>query len=325
MGAVRAEPADPRRRASGWAAASERGSHHSLRLAGWCFRHLGAGFLRVFRAPVAAYYTLFARSARRASREYLAQLDRLEGRAGMPRRHWLDTYRHFHCFADAILDRFSFWAGAYDGFDIEINGREHMQGLIESGRGAVLVGAHLGNFDVLRAISRDAGVRVNVLMFTANAQRINQVLAALDPDSEVRLIEVDPSSVSSAFALRRCVERGEFVAVLGDRVRQGGRSRVSRASFLGRPACFPQGPFLMAMILGLPTLLTLALKTGPRRYDVYLETLAGGEAVPARERGKVLQERVEAFAARVQHYCTLAPFQWFNFYDFWAEQGDASV
>ena len=79
------------------------------------------------------------------------------------------------------------------------------------------------------------------------------------------------------------------------------------------------------MVLGLPTILTLALKTGPRRYEVYLETLAGGEAVPARERQKVLQERVEAFAARVQHYCTLAPFQWFNFYDFWAEQDDGSA
>ena len=243
----------------------------------------------------------------------------------MPRRRWLDAYRHFRCFAEVLLDRFSFWAGAYDGFSVEINGREQMQGLIESGRGAVLVGAHLGSFDVLRVISRDAGVRVNVLVFTANAQRINQVLAALDPDSEVRLIEVGPSSVSSVFALRRCVERGEFVAVLSDRVHRGGRGRISRASFLGRPASFPQGPFLIAMILGLPTILTLALKTGPRRYEVYLETLAGGEAVPARERQKVLQERVEAFAARVQHYCTLAPFQWFNFYDFWAEQDDGSA
>lgn len=325
VGVVKSEHAARGSGASGWAAASERGSYHALRLAGWCFRHLGAGFLRVFLAPIAAYYTLFARSARQASRDYLAQLDRVEGRAGTPRRPWLDSYRHFRCFAEAILDRFSFWAGAYDGFSIQINGRENMDDLIASGRGAVLVGAHLGSFDVLRVISRDAGVRVNVLMFTANARSINQVLTALDPDSEVRLIEIDPSSVSSAFALRRCVERGEFVAVLGDRVQQSARSRVARASFLGRPACFPQGPFLMAMILGLPTILTLALKTGPKRYDVYLETLAGGEPVPAAERQKVLQERVEAFAARVAHYCGLAPFQWFNFYDFWAEQGDGSA
>lgn len=306
---------------SGWESVSERGSKLALGCAARCFRRLGARPLRLLLAPIAAYYTLFAGPARRASAEYLARLDRACGRAGARRSPWRDAYRHFHAFAEAILDRFCLWTGAYADFSIEIHGREHMERLFRTGRGAVLLGAHLGSFDVLRVISRDADVRVNVLMFTVNAERINQTLRALDPTCDVRVIEVDPHSVRSAFEVRRCVRRGEFVAVLADRSGPGGRHPTSEASFLGERAHFPQGPFLLPMLLGLPTILSLALKTGPRRYDVFLETLAGGEAVPARERAKVLQERIETFASRLEHYCALAPYQWFNFYDFWAEDG----
>jgi predicted LPLAT superfamily acyltransferase len=318
---VRAPQAEPAADPSGWESASERGSKLALRCAARCFRRLGARPLRLLLAPLAVYYTLFARSARRASADYLARLDRACGRAGARRSPWRDAYRHFHAFAEAILDRFSFWTGAYADFTIEIHGREHMERLFRTGRGAVLLGAHLGSFDVLRVISRDADVRVNVLMFTANATRINETLRTLDPTCDLRVIELDPHSVRSAFEVRRCVARGEFVAMLADRTGPGGRHRASEAGFLGERACFPQGPFLLPMLLELPTILSLALKTGPQRYDVFLETLAGAEAVPASERAKVLQERIETFASRLEHYCALAPYQWFNFYDFWAEGG----
>ena len=86
----------------------------------------------------------------------------------------------------------------------------------------------------------------------------------------MRVIDVDPTSTRAAFEIRSCVSRGEFVAILGDRAQLGGRtSRVSYSSFLGRPAAFSQGPFLISMALKLPVILTVALKTGPRTYDVF--------------------------------------------------------
>ncbi len=158
-------------------------------------------------------------------------------------------------------------------------------------------------------------------MFTANAQRINETFKELDPQCDMRVIEIDPSSVRSAFEIRSCVERGELVALLGDRIVPGGRDRVAHASFLGERAPFPEGPFLIPILFGLPAFLCLALKTGPRSYEVFLETLGDSERVAPTERKKVLQERVEVFANRLEHYCLLAPYQWFNFYDFWTEKG----
>lgn len=303
-----------------WASAAERGSRLGLGFLVWLFRRFGDAPARLLLAPIAAYYCFFARSARRASREYLQRVwrTRREG-ARSPLRN---TYHHLHSFADLILDRVCFWTGCYDQFEIEVHGGEQMREYVDRRQGFFLVGAHLGNFDVLRVLARDIDVDVNVLMYSANAARINQTMQALDPASNARVIDAAAGSVRSAFEVRRRIERGEAVAVLADRIQLGGRARIMRASFMGELAPFPQGPFLVPMLLGIPLLMSLAIKTGPRRYEVFIEKLADGDPVPAQDREKVTQERVAAFAARLEHYCARFPLQWCNFYDFWSETGD---
>ncbi len=306
---------------SKWASASERGSRFVLRVLVWCVRRIGGVPLRPLLVPIAIYYSLFAVRARRASRAYLARVDRARGGDGT-RPGLRDAYRHFYSFAEVILDRLSLWSGANGKFEVILHGREKMEGYLATGRGAFMVGAHLGSFDMLRVIAREANIPVNVLMFTANAEMINEAFEALDPECHVRVIEIDPASLSTGFEIRRCVERGEFVAVVADRSLPGGRDRIAYASFLGEPAPFPEGPFLLSMLMKLPVVLTIALKTGPRTYEVFLEEIADGEPIPRPDRAKVLQERVETFAARLEHFCLLAPYQWFNFYDFWAGADD---
>ncbi len=306
-----------RRGSSEWETPRERGSQRALRFLVWGIRALGHRRLRLLLAPIAIYYSLFGAAAQRASRVYLAKIAAVHGRCEPIR--FRDTYRHFYSFAEVILDRLSLWSGSIDEFEVEIHGREHMAKLVESKRGAFLVGAHIGSFDVLRVVAREADIPVNVMMYSANAERINDAFETLDPNSKVRVIDLDPTSVQAGFEVRSCLERGEFVAVLGDRMRSGVKTRVAYANFLGERAGFPQGPFLLAMVLQVPVILTIGIRTGPRAYDIYLEFLADGQRVPAGRREEVIQERVELFAERLEHYCTMAPLQWFNFYDFWAE------
>jgi len=185
-----------------------------------------------------------------------------------------------------------------------------------------MVVAHLVSFDMIRLVARANNIPVNVLMQAANAELINEEFEAIDPECNVRVIDVSTTSASTAMEIRRCVNRGEFVAVLADRTVPESRSRVARASFLGEPASFPEGPFLLPMVMRMPVVLTIAIKTGPNRYEVFMEEIAGGEPVPAAERTKVIQERVETYAARLEYFCTREPLQWFNFYDFWAEIED---
>jgi predicted LPLAT superfamily acyltransferase len=303
-----------------WSSDSERGSWFWLQFVVWGIRTLGTGPLWLLIGPVAFYYCIFDPAARRASQDYLRRVDRARGGPG--NANLWQTFRHLCVFADSIRDRLILWSGGGDRFEVALHGREHMERFVEERKGAFLLGAHLGSFDMLRVIAREADIPVNVVMYVDNAQRINDAFKALDPKSGVRVISLDPNSAHTAFEIRECIARGEFVAVLADRARPGGRNRVSRVRFLGEEAPFPQGPFLLPLMLGEPAILTVALKNGRRRYDVHLETISTGAPVPRRERAKALEEQVQRYATRLEHYCKQAPLQWYNFYDFWG--ADAS-
>jgi predicted LPLAT superfamily acyltransferase len=305
---------------SEWDARKERGSRLALRFLVWGIRAIGYRRLRLLLAPIAVYYWVFATSARRASQAYLAKIATLQGRCESPTLR--ETYRHIYSFAEVILDRLSLWSGSIDDFEIEIRGRDYLEKVLESKRGAFLVGAHIGSFDVLRVVAREADIPVNVVMYSENAERINDAFETLDPECNVRVINADPTSVKAGFEVRTCIERGEFVAMAGDRILPGMRSRVAYANFLGQRAGFPKSPFLLPLVLRVPVILTIAIRTGPRAYDVYFEPLADEQALPSRHREEIVQERVERFAALLERHCMKAPLQWFNFYDFWEEVTD---
>lgn len=304
---------------SEWAATKERGSSTLLGIVVWCIHKLGVVPLRPLVVPIALYYCIFDGRARRASQAYLLRVgvyDENDGR----RARLIHTYRHFRSFAEVILDRLAIWGGSHDDFAITIHGKRTVLDLVEKNRGGFMVSAHLGSFDVMRVIAREADIPVNVLIFTANAPQINAAFAALDPRARVRLIEVDPQSTffpSTVLEIRRRIEAGEFVATMGDRAQPGTRSRVAEVDFLGGRARFPESIFLLAMIIGAPVLLAAALRTGSQSYEVFFETLADGQKVARNERQEHVDEQLQAFAHRLEFLCRKAPHQWFNFYDFW--------
>jgi predicted LPLAT superfamily acyltransferase len=231
------------------------------------------------------------------------------------------VFRHYHEFALTTLDRVGFCSGRADDFAIRFHGREHFASLAGEGRGAIVLGAHLGSFDALRALADRSVIIVNFLMSTGHAPRINRVLQELSPRTRARVIEVDPASSRSVFEIKACLERGEFVALLGDRVGSGPRARTIEADFLGRPARFPPGPFVLATRLDCPVLLMIGLRVGPGAYEIFAEPLADRVELAAADRGARLREVVQAYACRLEAYCLMQPYQWFNFYDFWNEEG----
>ena len=120
--------------------------------------------------------------------------------------------------------------------------------------------------------------------------------------------------------IRACIARGELVAMLADRLEPGGRSRSCRVPFLGDLVELPEAPYLMAGLIGCPLFFMVALRAGPGRYRVFAEVLAECVKLPRGERDKRIRELAAAYAGRLEHYCILAPYQWFNFFDFWREE-----
>ncbi len=292
-----------------------------LRFTVGCYQLFGRFLAFPLVIGVVSYFFLTDRKGRAASLDFMERLQRAH-----PNPEWrpgfAESFRHYREFAMQVADRVELWGGREHAYDFVFHGREHFKALREQGKGAILYGAHLGSFDALRVLSSIDGVKVNVLMYTAHAPKINEVFRKISPDVEMRVISADPNSSRTTFEIKACIDRGEWVAILGDRVEPGDRRRVLTTDFLGSPARFPEAPFLLPVVLGCPALMILALRRGPRTYEVFAESLAENaeRAAGAEDRGRRARELCASYAARLEHYCARAPRQWFNFYDFWAQE-----
>lgn len=298
---------------------AERGSLAGLWLTVGCYRLFGRPLSLVLVHAIVVYYFLTIPLARAASRDYLRRVAAVpEGARALGRPPGaIASFLHFRAFALSIFDRIVLWLGRDGSFDFEVSGTDAIRRLVRPDRGGIVVGAHLGSFDALRALAERDRLVVNVLMFTRNAPRINAVLRRLSPRAEMRVIEAGPETFGTALRIRRCIERGEIVAVLGDRLESGETGRSTRVPFLGEPAAFPDSPYLLAGLLGCPLFFMVALRAGPYRYRVEAEVLAEQTRLPREERTKRVRELAAAYASRLERHCLRDPYQWFNFYDFW--------
>ncbi len=295
-----------------WAAQPERGSGMLLHAALWCVLQAGWPLGRVLLLPVTGWFLLTSGPARAASRDYLR---RALGRPVGLR----DVARHFHTFACALLERVLLLAGRPRGFRIDTEGLEHLAAVLAGGQGCILLGAHLGSFEVLRAVAGPCPVPVWALMFRRNAGALTALLDRLAPDLQRSILEIgDPASMIRA---HECVARGEIVGILADRSPSGQRRVL--APFFGRPAGFPAGPFILASTLAAPVMLFHGVRTGPRRYAVRFEPFAERIVLRRASRAADLDAYVARFAAALERACRAHPFNWFNFYPFW-DAADAS-
>ncbi|HUN27810.1 MAG TPA: hypothetical protein VMU67_16025 [Steroidobacteraceae bacterium] len=299
---------------SSWASTRERGTLLMMRL-----MVLGLKVLsRPLTAPIVhaatLYFFLFGRGAREVSRDYLRRIVREVPACGL-RPDWVCSYRHFVAFAHAILDKLDAWSGRLDLNEVVFEDGGSLRAGTTSERGVLVIGSHLGNMEVCRALAHlHRRVRLNVLVHTRHARYFTRVLAMAGA-SQVELLQVTEFGAATALMLKERVERGEWVVIAGDRVPvHGGRTVDVR--FLGGAAPLPVGPYVLAALLGCPVHLMFCLRRAGRIH-VFFERFAERIVWERSDRGSVLAREAQRFADRLAHYVRLEPLQWFNFYPFW--------
>jgi predicted LPLAT superfamily acyltransferase len=290
-----------------WSSLPERGTPASLGAIAWIAERLGRPVARLLLCPITFYFLITAHAARRASSEFLKRT-----RGGSV--HWWHVLHHFYYFAATILDRVYLLRGEFDRFCIAIHGKEALRRQNENGKGCILLGCHLGSFEVLRALAvMRGGFSLKVLMDTAHNQNISRFFDALNPTIAGTVIAPDrPDTLISA---RESLDAGCFLGMLGDRV--FGADKTTRCQFLGAPATFPAGPILLAAMMHCPVVLFFGLYRGGNRYDIYFEHFADEIALNRERRAEEIQSWMKRYVARLEHYARLAPDNWFNFYSFW--------
>ena len=290
-----------------WAREPERGSEWMLRLMLRIALTVGRRFASLLLGPIALFFWLRTPAARLASREFLS---RVWQRPAGP----LQSLRHYRVFAQTILDRIYLLGGGDRRFDIRVVGEPVMQQALARGQGAFMIGAHLGSFEVLRAIGRrQPGLRVSLAMFEDNARKIGALLRSIDPRLELDVVAL--GRLDSMIEIQQRLDQGHFVGFLADRSFKG--DAVVQVPFLGRPAPFPTGVFRMAAVLRRPVLMMAGLYRGGNRYEVHFDMLADFTHVARDERAARIEQAVACYATRLEQYCRMAPYNWFNFYNFW--------
>ena len=291
-----------------WALRNERGALPLIKFIVWIALRLGRPAARLFLYPICLYFLIFSRLARRASVDYLARV--LDTRPRLA-----DVFRHYHTFASCVLDRVFFLNDQIDLFDLRVEGEERVFDILERGSGCILLGAHFGSFEATRALGRrQPNLRVSLVMYEENARKIRAVLNTINPKLAMDVIGLGQSD--SMIALRDRLEQGHFVGMLADRGLDG-ESHVRR-SFLGAAAAFPEGPFRMAALMRRPVILMVGIYRGGRRYEVHFEYLLEPSALDSQPGSDLAELAMTRYVERLAHYCCSAPFNWFNFYDFWA-------
>lgn len=284
-----------------------------LRLMSWISLGIGRGPARLVLAGISLYFLLFARAAKKASRAYLR---RALGREPGAR----DLFRHFHSFASTIHDRIFLLNGRFELFQIEAHGEDVLSEVLAAGRGALLMGSHMGSFEVVRAVGRrHQGHKVAMVMYEENARKINAALAAINPSAVQDIIPL--GRVDSMLRVQACLDEGMTLGMLGDRTLDSDPTLA--LPFLGEMAEFPVGPMRLAAMLKRPVVFMAGLYLGGNRYAIHFEKLADFTDVTRPGRNAAIQEAVLSYAACLERHCRASPYNWFNFFDFWRPKGAA--
>lgn len=306
-----------------WARQGERGSYALMKLTAVLARLLGRRLISPLIHAIVLYFFVFGARARRSIWQYQANLAAWSGRTELqPSRR--SVFRQFMAFADSLLDKLDVWNGKLGLEQISLIDPHDLRGQLHRQEpGQLLVGAHLGNLEVCRALAElGEHVQMNVLVHTKHAEQFNRLLGESGA-SHVRLIQVSELDPALMLQLSNRLERGEWLAIAGDRVPLHGGRTIS-VDFLGKQAAFPQGPWLLAGLLQCPVNLLSCLKIDGR-YQVRIQPFAQRIEWTRRERKQVIHRWAQRYADQLAQQCLDAPLQWFNFYPFWNEDDDTSA
>lgn len=300
-----------------WKHRPEGGGFFALWLIRTIARHGGRAVARALLYPITLYFLLMRAPERRASLAYF-------GRVLPVRPRLWHVARHIHTFASTILDRVFLLGGQLQRFALEVEGLDHLDACLDQGRGALVFGSHHGSFDALRVLAtRRPGLKVRVLLDKQHNPAMQQLLDALNPELAAGIIDAGQPGTAIVLAIQEALAEGALVALLVDRVLPG--EAAVEAPFLGGTARFPAAPWLIAATLHAPVVLAFGLYRGGNRYELVFEPFSERMEAPRHNRATVLADCIGRYAGRLEHQVRRAPYNWFNFFDFWqADDPNAS-
>lgn len=294
-----------------WSEKKERSNPATLKLICWIALHTSRFFAHLWLYPITLYFYLTSAHVRVASRHYLK---RINGLTGNP---W-QIAKHIYCFSATILDRVYFLTDQFHRFDIKIHGIEHIKAQEDSGQGCILLGAHLGSFELLRALAIQSKLPFKILMYQDHNAMITKIFNSLNPDIEKSVINLADSN--AMLAMHESLTAGDMVGMLGDRY--VANDKKITCHLLGSDAEFPAGPITLATVTNVPVIFFCGVYCGKNKYEIHIEKLTEAIQLPRGKRDDYVTETTQKYVDRIEYYLKKHPYNWFNFYDFWQDESN---
>lgn len=292
-----------------WSEKKERSNPATLQLICWIALHTSRFVARLFLYPITFYFYFTSPNVRTASRNYLRRISGLKGSA------W-QVAKHIFYFSATILDRVYFLTDQFHRFDIKIHGLDHIEAQQASGKGCILLGAHLGSFELLRALAVHNKMPFKILMYQDHNAMITKVFNSLNPDVASSVINL--ADANAMLKMNESLVNGEMVGMLGDRYIDSDK-RIS-CHLLNDNVDFPAGPITLATITNVPVIFFCGVYCGKNKYEIYIEKLTDAALLSRSERNDYVTKTTQLYVEKIEYYLKQHPYNWFNFYDFWHDE-----
>lgn len=262
-----------------------------------------------FLCFVVPYFVLFAPKATVSVWRYARRALHLNRRDSV--RLLLKNY---YRLGQILIDKVAIGNGGIGNYRFAFENYEPFLQLLDGDEGVIMIGAHVGNWEIGAPFFKDYGKKINIVMFDNEHRRIKHIMEQHATQVfPFKVIPVNKDSLTHVFSITEALREREYVCFQGDRYVS--EEKVLTTTFLGRPAKFPLGPFLLASKLRVPVVFYFALREGGCRYRFHFfvaDTVASPPGGVRRE-----QALLQQYVAALERIVTRYPEQWFNYYDFW--------
>ena len=304
------------------------------------FKLLPVFFLRIIAFPVGFFYFVFSKSARMASADFMEKAANFADnpKTAKKLRSPFAPLKNIISFALTLLEKIQIWSGRFPDKNLLLQNDDAVEltERLKNGKGVLVITSHLGNIEPLRGltsfiktwVSRE--ITITAVIDMEITENFSRMLKEVNPQYNFDIVNSREIGPHTSGLLEEKLAAGGVVAIAGDRTSANNIEKNLSIPFLGKEANFPQGVFYLAALMQastqVPIYFVFALRRGDlslsTKYDLFIHknTVDYGQISSKKERFTASSELASSFAAYLETYCKKYPFQWYNFFDFWAKE-----
>lgn len=223
----------------------------------------------------------------------------------------LKLYLHFYTFGQTLIDKIAIGSGQGKEFEFEFDNYSGFLQILNSGSGVILIGAHVGCWEIGSTFFGDYAKRMNIVMYDNEYRKIKEIVDGQCTKKGYKIIPTNDSGIESLILMKKALDNGEYLCFQGDRFVTP-ETAVS-TGFASGTADFPKGPFILAEKFKVPVVFYYSIRGKGRKYKFLFTILNPSETEKSWNRRQIMESYIHSLENIICKY----PQQWFNFYKFW--------